>query len=115
MKKEEAKANNSAILMAGIAASIVMVVIVLAFLKGPVTGNAITPGSTNLKEKVQLSPEYYTKQEIDSRIKENYQKSMGNKPVFNETFIIKELSGKGDAYLCINSEGKLFRSEVVCK
>jgi len=88
MKKEKVKTNKNILLIAGIAASIIMIVIVLAFLNGSINGSIITGYAA---------------------------KETGQEHIFNETIIIKELSGNGNAYLCINSEGKIFRSEIPCK
>lgn len=114
MKKEKVKPNKNIMLIAGIAASIVMIIIVLSFSLSSmaksksITGGIITGNSINLNEKSQ-SPEYCTKQEIDSIVEKRLQEIINNK-----TLRI-ELSGNANAYLCINSEGKIFRSEIPCK
>ncbi len=118
MKREKVKENKNILLIAGTTASVVMIVIVLIFSIGSitkissVTGGTITGSSINLKEG--QSSESYTKPEIDALLEKKYQEIIISNAIFNETSR-KELSGNGNAYLCINSEGKIFRSEIPCK
>jgi hypothetical protein len=93
MKKEKAKENKNILLIAGVIASIVMIVIVLSFSLSSITRSTMAGNA----------------------IREKDQQSINSKSIFNETLIVKELSGDGDAYLCINSVGKIFRSEIPCK
>jgi hypothetical protein len=94
MKKEIGEREDKIFLIAGIIASIIMITIVLAFIRGSLNGNTILKSS---------SESDYNKQEI-----------MNNKSILNETLRIKELSGSGNAYLCVDYEGKIFRSKIPC-
>lgn len=116
MKKEKVKKNKNVLLMAGVTASIVMIIIVLFFSLSSITtmGTSITGNVISLKESGQSS-ESYTKQEIEVLLEKKFHETINEKYIFNETLIIKELSGNGNAYLCINSKGKIFRSENPCK
>ena len=114
MKKEKTKNNKNILFMAGAAASIVMIIIVLSFSISSVTKSAsITGNSINLKETGQLS-ESSAKQEIEILLEKKCLEIIGNRSIL-DGLIAGELSGNGNAYLCINSEGKIFRSESPCK
>jgi len=84
-KRKDVK--KSIILLSGIIACLLMIAIILYFLSNTITGNSI-----KLKDQERLQ-------------QPNNDSNESNNP----------LSGDGNAYVCVDSEGNIFRSETPCK
>jgi len=89
--------QKSTVILSGVIACLIMIVIVLSFLSNTITGNSI-----KIKDKEKLV-------QINNNL-ENINQNESNNTESNE-----KMSGNGIAYVCVDPDGNIFRSETPCR